>query len=91
MFRPKRESIVNEATAGGVEIVPAATVDELAQEAGLSADESATLAVIYQESQLGSLRVGFFGLIVIAVGSLVFSRGIPIEIAGKKQNADAKK
>ncbi|MGO4102476.1 MFS transporter [Leifsonia sp. YAF41] len=88
---PEARSIVNEATVGGVEIVPAATVDELAREAGLSAEESATLADIYQESQLGSLRVGFFGLIVIAVGSLVFSRGIPIEIAGKKQNADAKK
>ena len=37
---------------------------------------------IYRESQLSSLRTAFFGLIVISLGSLLFSRGIPTEVAG---------
>lgn len=82
-------SVISQATAGGVEIVPAATVDQLAQQAGLSAGDAQTLSAVYQDSQLSSLRVGFFGLILISVGSVVFSRGIPSEIAGTKKTTGA--
>ncbi|GAA3862451.1 MFS transporter [Leifsonia kafniensis] len=84
-------AIVNEATEGGVQIVPAASVNEIALEAGLDQDGADTLAAIYEDAQLGALGVGFFGLILISIGSLVFSRGIPTEVAGTPQTTDAKK
>ncbi|MCS5735242.1 MFS transporter [Herbiconiux daphne] len=72
-------ALVTEATEGGVTIVPAATVAELGQESGLDAAEATTLATIYRDSQLSSLRIAFFALIVISVVALLFSRGIPGE------------
>ena len=74
--------IVAEATEGGVGIVPAASVPDLAREAGLDDAEAAELADLYAGSQIESLRVSLVALIVIAVLSLFFSRGIPTEIAG---------
>lgn len=68
---------VAQATQGGVQIIPAADVDEIATKAGLDEADAATLATIYRDSQLSSLRVALFGLILIAVLSLLFSRGIP--------------
>ncbi|MFF1877861.1 MFS transporter [Leifsonia sp. NPDC058230] len=82
------KATVAEETQGGVTVVPAASVEEIGQEAGLSADESRTLAEIYSDSQLSSLRVAFFGLILISIVSLAFSRGIPTEIAGRKRTKD---
>jgi len=79
-------SIVSEATDGGVQIVEASTVNDLAQQAGLSADDAAELSTLYRDSQLSALRISFFGLILISVGSLVFSRGIPAEVAGKPKD-----
>lgn len=72
-------AVVHTATEGGVTIVPAADVDDLATKAGLDDDEAAVLAEIYRESQLASLRVAFVGLIGISLLSLLFSRGIPAE------------
>lgn len=79
-------SAVQEATAGGVAIVPAASVDDLAEQAGLSEADAATLTSIYERSQIESLRVAFVALIVIALGSLFFSRGIPAEVAGRSRD-----
>lgn len=73
------KGIVSERTEGGVAIVPAADVDEIAEEAGLSADEGDELQRVYSESQISSLRTAFFALIAIALASLLFSRGIPAE------------
>jgi hypothetical protein len=78
-------TLIAEATEGGVTIVPAAGVAELGQEAGLDADEAASLAAIYRESQLSSLRVAFFGLIAISVLALLFSRGIPATVPERKR------
>jgi MFS family permease len=81
------KATVTQATQGGVTVVPAASVKEIAQTAGLSTDESSTLAEIYRDSQLSSLRTAFFGLILIAIVSLAFSRGIPTEVPGRTRKA----
>ena len=73
------------ATDRGVTIVPAAEVAGLAEQAGLSEEEADELADVYRESQLSSLRVAFVGLIVISLLSLLFSRGIPTEIAIRRR------
>jgi MFS family permease len=77
---PETQDIVNEQTAGGVEIVPATSVQGIAEDAGLSTEEADELADIYVESQLSSLRTAFFGLILLALLSLLASRGIPDEV-----------
>lgn len=82
------KSAVSEATQGGVAIVPAASVDDIAEEAGLTADDADSLSRIYSESQVAALRTAFFGLIVIAVLSLLFSRGIPTEVAGRRRSEE---
>lgn len=79
------QSTVAERTDGGVEIVPAASVPAIAEDAGLSQEDADALETIYRDSQLSSLRIAFFGLIAISLGALAFSRGIPAEIAGRKR------
>jgi len=76
--------LVADATAGGVEIVPAASVDDLAEQAGLSGDEADALQDVYAQSQVESLRVAFTALTVFALLALLFSRGIPDEVLGRK-------
>jgi MFS family permease len=71
---------VAEATAEGVEIIPAASVEKIAADAGLSEDQGKELTKVYTDSQLESLRVAFFGLIALALLSLLASRGIPDEV-----------
>ncbi|WP_426185323.1 MFS transporter [Microbacterium sp. TWP3-1-2b2] len=73
------------ATDRGVTIVPAAEVAGLAEQGGLREEEADELAEIYRESQLSSLRVAFVGLIVISLISLLFSRGIPTEVAIRRR------
>jgi len=75
-------------TEHGVTIVPASAVPAIAEEAGLSADDAEALAEIYRESQLSSLRVAFFGLILISLLALFFSRGIPQEIEVRRRRED---
>ena len=75
------QAVVNEATLGGVAIVPAASVADIATEAGLSDAEAEELTSVYEDSQIESLRVAFVALMVIALLSLFFSRGIPVEVA----------
>ena len=71
---------MNERTEGGVAIVPASTVQKIATDSGLTAEEAVELEAIYIESQLSSLRTAFFGLIVLALLSVLVSRGIPNEV-----------
>jgi hypothetical protein len=71
---------VSEVTAEGVEIVPAASIPQLAADAGLSEEQGKELTDVYTNSQLESLRVAFFGLIALALLSLLASRGIPDEV-----------
>ena len=81
------KATIAEATEGGVAIVPAATVEALGTEAGLTTEEAATLATLYRDSQLSSLRVAFFGLIVISALALLFSRGIPSTVPERRRVA----
>ena len=78
--------VVAEATEGGVDIVPAASVPDLAREAGLDDAEAAELERVYANSQIESLRVSLVALIVIALVSLFFSRGIPAEVVGRPRD-----
>ena len=82
-------TLVSEATERGVAIVPTADVDEIAEEAGLSPADADALSEIYRESQLSSLRVAFFGLILITVFSLAISRGIPTAVAPQSKSPTA--
>ncbi|MET1016723.1 MAG: MFS transporter [Leifsonia flava] len=78
---------ISERTEGGVEIIPASTVETVAEEAGLSTTDAASLTTIYSQAQVSSLRVAFFGLIVIAFLSLLFSRGIPSTVPERTPKA----
>ncbi|WP_401000642.1 MFS transporter [Agromyces sp. GXQ0307] len=73
---------VAEATAEGVELVPASTVQGIAEDAGLSSADAEELSETYGQAQLQSLRVAFVGLIGIALLALLFSRGIPNVVEG---------
>jgi len=71
------KATVTEQTQGPLPIVPVATIDKIAADAGLSATDGDTLDRVYTDSQVSSLRTAFFALIVIALASLLLSRGIP--------------
>ncbi|TQJ31331.1 MFS transporter [Microbacterium sp. SLBN-146] len=77
------QQTISERTSGGVEIVPAASVDKIGTDAGLDAADAQTLSQLYADAQLSSLRIAFFALVLIALFSLFFSRGIPNEVVGK--------
>lgn len=77
---------VSTATDRGVTVVPAADVAGIGETAGLTDAEARELAEIYRESQLSSLRVAFVGLILIALLSMLFSRGIPAEAAVRRRS-----
>ena len=81
------QTIVSEATAEGVDIIPAASVPQIAEDAGLSEDEGTELTAVYTDSQLEALRIAFFGLIALALLSLLASRGIPDEVPLRKPEA----
>jgi predicted MFS family arabinose efflux permease len=68
---------VTERSTGAIPIVPVSAVATIATEAGLTEADAAQLDRIYTESQVSSLRTAFFVLIVIALLSLLLSRGIP--------------
>jgi MFS family permease len=76
---------VSSQTDGGVAIVPSSTVKAIGTKAGLSAENADTLAGIYRDSQLSSLRTAFFGLVAICLLSLLFSKGIPNEAPKRAQ------
>lgn len=80
---------VAEATEGGVDLVPASTVQGIGTEAGLAEDDAAMLADAYAAAQLESLRVAFVALIAIALAALLFSRGIPDDAPPRRRNARA--
>lgn len=71
------QASVAKATEGGVAIIPAASVPDLAEKAGLTDAEATELQQIYTDSQLGSLTTALFGLIALALLSLLLNRGIP--------------
>ncbi|MDH6237541.1 MFS transporter [Cryobacterium sp. CG_9.6] len=79
------KSAVTTATESGVAIVPLSSIEGIATDAGLSSTESAQLASIYGESQVNSLRLSFFALIIFSVIALLFSKNIPTEKVGSRR------
>ena len=76
------KSYISTNTKAGVAVMPVTEVDALATSKGLSQPEATELSQIYSESQVDSLRTAIYGLIAIAVISLVFSRNIPNKKVG---------
>lgn len=83
------KSQVAELTKSSVDIVPAASVTEIATNAGIAQSDGAQLTTIYQESQVRALKVALFGLLLFSLFSMVFSRGIPNEVAARKKEPAA--
>jgi MFS family permease len=82
---------VSQQTQGGIAIVPAASVSSIAEKSGLSTADANTLSTIYRDAELSSLRIAFFGLSLISALSLLFSHGLPTEVAvGDRQRAEKK-
>lgn len=82
------KSQVAELSAGGIEIVPAASIDSIAEAKGVSAEDSQQLTQLYTDSQVSSLRIALVALLVFSVFSMAFSRGIPTEVLGSRKKAD---
>ncbi len=70
-------------TQKGVAVVPVADVPKIAQDAGLTSEQSAQLASLYSTSQLDSLRFSFAALAIISCGAFFFSRNLPAEVLGR--------
>ncbi len=68
-----------------VQIVPADTVPQLAMERGADEATANTLAQIYEESQLQSLKQAIFFLFVLSLILISFSRNIPDKILAKSK------
>jgi len=67
----------------GVAVVPVADVPKLAENAGLSQQQSSQLASIYSTSQLDALRFSFAALAIISTGAFFFSRNLPAQVLGR--------
>ena len=78
------KDLVATSAQSGVEIVPASTVNSIALQAGLSANDAATLTSLYTDSQVSSLRISFVALLFISAISLLFSKHIPTELVRRK-------
>lgn len=76
------KSAVTSATESGVAIVPLSSIEGIATDADLSSTENAQLASIYGDSQVNSLRLSFFALIIFSVIAVLFSKKIPTEKVG---------
>lgn len=79
---------VAEETKGGVAVVPVADVPQIAQQAGLDAQDSDQLTSLYSTSQLDALRLSFAAIAAVSVGALFFSRNLPAEILGGKREEE---
>ncbi|MCI0158447.1 MFS transporter [Leifsonia shinshuensis] len=75
---------ISSRTQGGVAVVAAADVPKIAQDAGLTSEQSDQLASIYSTSQLESLRLSFAALAFVSVGALFFSRNLPAQVLGRE-------
>jgi len=81
------QQTVATATQSGVQIIPSSSVTQIGIDAGLTDSQAGDLAGIYSTAQIQSLRVAFLALVVLALATLAFSRGIPNEILGRAPTA----
>jgi MFS family permease len=85
------KATIAEQTVDGVEIIPTATVEQIATDNGLSTADAQELTDIYTESQVSSLQTAFFALVVISLISLLFSRFIPNQLPEPRPAGKAKR
>lgn len=71
---------ISERTEAGVEVLPVTQVQAYAVESGLDYDDAQEVTQIYTDSQLDSLRVSLYALILLSVVSVLFSKNIPDKI-----------
>ncbi len=64
-------------TEEGIDIVPAAQVEQQALSKGLSEDQAKAVAADYGDAQLDALRISIGAVAVIALLSLWFTRRLP--------------
>ena len=76
-------------TQKGVAVVPVAEVPKIAQNAGLSEQQSTQLASIYSTSQLDALRFSFAALAIVSTGAFFFSRNLPAQVLGRTAEEEA--
>ena len=71
-----RETIATN-TEEGIDIVPAAQVEQLALSKGLSEDQAKAVAADYGDAQLDALRISVGAVAAIALLCLWFTRKLP--------------
>lgn len=75
---------ITQAASTGVGIVSEAQAEQLILDNGGSQETAVAVADIYQDSQLDSLRISVFFIFASLIGSLAFSRNLPIKVASQK-------
>ncbi len=85
------KTTVVQSTDSGVAIVPASSVPQIAEKAGLSSSDSSELMGLYQDAQVSSLRISFFALALISGLSLMLSRNIPDTVLTDVRNDENEK
>ena len=77
-----RETIAAQA-AQGIDIVPVATAEKAAVDAGLTEDQAHAVAADYGDAQLEALRLALGAVALAALLSLWFTRGLPTRPLGE--------
>jgi MFS family permease len=77
-----RETIAAQA-AQGIDIVPVATAEKAALDAGLTEDQAQAVAADYGDAQLDALRLALGAVALAALLSLAFTRGLPTRPLGE--------
>lgn len=78
---------VADVTQNGVSIIPAASVEQIAEKQGLSSADAQQLTDIYTTSQVSSLKTAMVALLIFSVLSMAFSRSIPNRIVQREQSS----
>jgi MFS family permease len=71
------KTTINENSKAGIPIASTTDVEKYAIQAGLPAEEAATLANDYGTSQLRSLKASMFFLVLLALFTIYFSKNLP--------------
>lgn len=74
---PAAKQQITQKTDEGIDIVPVATVEKAASDAGLSDDEAHAVASDYGDAELDALRLALGVVAAAALLSLWFTRGLP--------------
>ena len=80
-----RQTIVEKAEKG-IDIVPVATAEKAAVDAGLTEDQAQAVAADYGDAQLEALRLALGAVALIALLSLWFTRGLPTRSLGEAED-----